>query len=307
MPVVSVNGARFNVMQTRAPRGACLGDLVLCHGLASSLGFWLQDYVDALSPHFRLTLFDMRGHGRSSLEKAGYHPADLAADLAGICAALGIERPHVMAHSFGGVAALRWAVEAPGALSSLVVLDTHICLGRALGHRRRSDPRLGEALGAAGLAVDAGDPFFGLALLTALARKRLDEGSEAAAEAGAAAPADPRLGFLMARMSPGTAARWLALIEETEAEAGFTAQDGISRRGLGRFEAPLLALYGGKSQALPSGRVLAKSCAGARLHVFAGSGHFFALTRAREVVQECLAFWSLPALDDAVLRTQRVA
>ncbi len=295
-------------MQTRTPGIGCRGDLVLCHGLASSLGFWLRDYVEALSPHFRITLFDMRGHGRSSLETTGYHPADLAADLAGVCAALGIERPHVMAHSFGGVAALRWAVETPGALASLVVLDTHFCLGRALGHRSRADRRLGRALGEAGLALDAGDPFFGIALLTALARKRLD-GAEPAglAEAEGGGPVDPRIGFLLARMSPGTAARWLALMEDTEAEAGFTAQDGITRIGLGHFDAPLLALYGGKSQALWSGRVLARSCPAARLEVFAGSGHFFPLSRAAEVVEECRTFWSLPAHEDAVLPTQRVA
>lgn len=55
-------------------------DLVMVHGLAASLGFWSYT-ASVLAQTNRVTLFDLRGHGRSSMPQSGYTPRQMAEDL----------------------------------------------------------------------------------------------------------------------------------------------------------------------------------------------------------------------------------
>ena len=53
----------------------------MIHGLAANMGFWLQDFAPHFSERFWVTLYDLRGHGRSRLTKNGYTPDAMANDL----------------------------------------------------------------------------------------------------------------------------------------------------------------------------------------------------------------------------------
>ena len=61
-------------------------DLVFVHGLAASRAFWFLHYAVPLSRYFRVTLFDLRGHGYSSMPPDGYDPRTMAGDLLGLLA-----------------------------------------------------------------------------------------------------------------------------------------------------------------------------------------------------------------------------
>ena len=60
MPKACVNGVSLHYQQSgQGP------DLVLIHGLAANLAFWFLRIVPALNKRHRVTVYDMRGHGKS--------------------------------------------------------------------------------------------------------------------------------------------------------------------------------------------------------------------------------------------------
>lgn len=69
---------------------------------------------------------DLRGHGHTSkpADEGAYSVGALAGDLLDLLDALGWPRCAVLGHSMGGVIAQRLALEAPGRLEALVLMDT---------------------------------------------------------------------------------------------------------------------------------------------------------------------------------------
>jgi pimeloyl-ACP methyl ester carboxylesterase len=76
-----------------------------------------------LGRSFRVTAFDLRGHGYSGLSRDGYTSADQAADALAIMDALKIERAALAGHSFGAVIAMHAAVLFPDRVDALVLSD----------------------------------------------------------------------------------------------------------------------------------------------------------------------------------------
>lgn len=283
MPSISVNGTRLNYIQRSQVGPGLRRDLVLCHGLAASLGAWPADLVSALTQTFRVTLFDMRGHGRSDRADGGYTAANLGQDLVAFLDALDIEAPHILAHSFGGVAAL--AVADRGRFASLTVLDSQIGLGRRLATAagKAIAPDLAEALQAAGIQVDVADPYAGVHLITALAAQAVEDGGITSD--------DPRVQFLARSCPISTARRWLALTDTTSAIADLTAPDAISPERLAKADVPTLALYGANSPACFTGQALADHMPNCAFQTIPEAGHFFVATRVDDVLAHTTAFW----------------
>ncbi|UJP10497.1 alpha/beta hydrolase [Microbacterium sp. KUDC0406] len=97
--------------------------LVLLHGTPWSSALW-RPYAAALASHFTVYLWDMPGYGRSS--KAAEHHVDLGvqADVfAHLLRCWGLERPHVIAHDFGGAVALRARLLHGAQFRSLCLVD----------------------------------------------------------------------------------------------------------------------------------------------------------------------------------------
>ena len=97
--------------------------LVLLHGIGSRAVSWWP-VVDGLAAHFRLIAPDLRGHGASAKPATGYLLPDYAADLAGLLDALGLDRPRLLGHSLGGLAAIRWAADHPETAAAIALEDT---------------------------------------------------------------------------------------------------------------------------------------------------------------------------------------
>ncbi len=121
MPRVSIDGMRFYYQQTgRGP------DVVLLHGISGNMAIWpLINLPQTLAGDFRVTAYDLRGHGYSDTPATGYTSADMAADLIEIQQALGLGPMYVLGHSFGGVVALHAAVLYPEAVAGLVLSDPY--------------------------------------------------------------------------------------------------------------------------------------------------------------------------------------
>jgi len=283
----AVRGTKFNILQLPQQGKGPQRDLVLCHGLASSMGFWPVDLLGALRRWFRLTLFDQRGHGRTGLTRSGYGAAALGADLAELIDEMGLEKPNIMAHSFGGVAALAMFADQPGKASSLILLDSQIGLGRITAARAGEGIQrsLIEALAAIDVQVDPGNPFLGVHMITALARRQATEPIMDSA--------DRHVAFLLRSMPPARAARWLNMVENTDAIEELTAADGLKTALLGGVTCPVLGIYGRNSPAMHSARLLRDHLPDFTLDVLNDAGHFFVTLKGDQVVERCRKFWGL--------------
>ena len=109
MPKLVANGIDFHYQQAGAGP-----DVVLIHGVTGDLSIWfLCEAMGILGRSFRVTAFDLRGHGYSGLPRDRYTSADQAADCLAIMDALEIEHAALVGHSFGAVIAMHAAVLCP--------------------------------------------------------------------------------------------------------------------------------------------------------------------------------------------------
>lgn len=288
MPLIDAGGVRLNVAQIGYRGDGPAQPLVMIHGLAANMAFWLMDYAQDFAARYALTLYDLRGHGRSETVPDGYTPDRMAGDLRALLDTLGIEKAHLMAHSFGGLAALKVASSAPDRVESLVICDTHIDSGRSRTAKEGSwetGAAVRRVLEECNIPLDVRDPHFGYRLITAIARIRVSQAELPPALL-------PWVRHILDGGNTRTAEKWLALMDETQAFSELTAADGLDADRLAAISCPVLLMYGEKSQALPSGRILAESLPDARLHVVADSGHFFPRFRQDEVKDACAAFWN---------------
>ena len=284
MTIALVNGVRLNYVQAGPDHGP-VEDLVMVHGLSTNLAFWYLQYAAAFSKRYRVTFYDVRGHGRSETTPSGYRPSDLANDLRGLLDHLGIRRAHFVAHSFGGVIALALACAERDRVASLVLADTHIAAAR---DRAASDwsqrARMQRLLDDSGIELDTRDPYFGYQLLTVAARLQ---------SRGASMPAElaDLVGPLLGRQGARTAAQWLALMEGTTAEAELMGDDGLTLGALHQLRFPILAMYGDHSQARLTGSEFLRLWPHAEFRRVRNAGHFFPTTRSAEVIDTCQRFW----------------
>jgi 3-oxoadipate enol-lactonase len=111
------------------PVGAAAGRLpvILVHGSSVHRGIW-RDVVAGLSADFRPISFDHPGHGGSSLPTAA-SVADLVEVLAGVYAALEIERAALIGFSLGGAVAQLFHARHRGTIAALGLISTAPCFG----------------------------------------------------------------------------------------------------------------------------------------------------------------------------------
>jgi pimeloyl-ACP methyl ester carboxylesterase len=287
MALIETNGVRTHCVQLAAEAGGPCEDLVMVHGLGTSLSFWYLPHAVRFSRRYRVTLYDLRGHGRTSMPTSGYDPATLAEDLRALLDRLGIERAHFVAHSFGGVVALSLAHAQPERFIDLVLADTQTSGLRHLAHPQHGAlaEQLQRLLLRYGVALDAEDPYFGFRLLGAVARLEL-QGVDLPPELAL------MLGPLAGKNSKRTARLWLELLSSTSAERELQSDDGLTEGWLRRLELPVLAMYGERSRAAAAGQRLADLLPRARWCSIPRAGHFFPSTQSELFIERCDAFWA---------------
>ena len=97
--------------------------LLFIHGLGSSSRDWdLQ--TGFFSTGYRTTAVDLRGHGRSDKPPGPYGIPLFAADTFRLLEALGIENPHVVGISMGGMIAFQMAADAPGFMRTMTIVNS---------------------------------------------------------------------------------------------------------------------------------------------------------------------------------------
>ena len=261
-------------------------DVVLIHGLAANHAFWHVGVLLPLARRYRVTVYDLRGHGYSGMPSNGYTPVDMAGDLDVLLGHLDIAGAHLIGHSFGGIVALQFALLHGQRVKSLTIVDSRI---RALQptNRPRDLPNWPEAkkrLARIGLIIPEDETDMGLWLLDQLAtpqwreRRQELEGSP--------------LFIPFSRLGGGnsSADRWLELVDTTTAKKEVTSSAGLTIEGLAGIQQPTLAMYGERSSTMPSFRGLGKHMPNFRRVMVPGAGHFFPVTQPEFFVRTVSQF-----------------
>lgn len=114
---VAANGIAHHVLEA--------GDgpaMVLLHGWPQTSFAW-RKVMPALAAHYRVVAPDLRGMGRTDRPDGPYDMRTVADDLAALIDALGLDRPYLVGHDWGGLVARRFALDRPNAARRIAVLD----------------------------------------------------------------------------------------------------------------------------------------------------------------------------------------
>ncbi|GAA4634052.1 alpha/beta hydrolase [Actinoallomurus vinaceus] len=117
MAIATVNGIRLHYRRT--------GDgplLVLLHGWPQTGHCW-RHLVGPLGEAYTVLVPDLRGYGRSDLPTDGHDKRTRAEDLHRLIHDLGYDSATVIGHDRGARVAHRWALDHPGDIERLVVMD----------------------------------------------------------------------------------------------------------------------------------------------------------------------------------------
>lgn len=255
MPFLEHAGCRIHFETSGAPGAP---PLLLVMGLGLCSAAW-HTLPSRLAERFRVTVFDNRGVGRSTLAR-GFRIRDLADDAARVLDAAGVERAFVFGISMGGMIAQELALRHPARVRALA-------LGATFGgHFRSRKPTLSAArdLVLVSLARLSSSP-------RAMARLLVSD------EFYAGHPERFRAWLAgQSRARRAVVRRQLIAVALHEAE-----------RRLPLVRVPTLVLTGDRDRLVPpeNSRRLARLIPGARLVELPGAGHAFPFERADDTVR----------------------
>jgi pimeloyl-ACP methyl ester carboxylesterase len=281
MPKIIANGLTTYYQQSG--QGS---DVVLIHGLTGNLSTWYLHVMPALAKEFRVTAYDLRGHGYSELTPSGYTSAHFAADLEGLLDRLGIERAHLVGYSFGATVALHCAVLCPSRVASLVLAEPWISVLRPLVDLKKWPYR--EAaharFKARGLAIPE-ERWLDIdyVLREALRVQQEVGGPRAQPESSPFRVLDPTQRANPKEVWQFLAERWsaprrlLRLLDDTSAMKEAVEVAGLTMERIAEVRQPTLAIYGEFSpflQLVPRVQAAMPDC---QVLVLEGAAHYFAL------------------------------
>ncbi|MDY7012280.1 MAG: alpha/beta hydrolase [Cyanobacteriota bacterium] len=279
MPKLLVNGVNLSYQQF-----GCGSDLVMIHGLAANRAFWYLPIAQHLEQKFRITLYDLRGHGYSDTPPSGYTAADMTRDLKGLLDRLEIRQATLVGHSFGGLIALHYALKYPQQISSLVLADSRIYALQPL--QRLQDVSYRSPLEEQLLSQSDRDwerePHIGLRFLEAIAKEQW--GTRTETDEGEFIPFKGIYGG--SRM----AKKWVNLLNQTTARQDFERDRELTVEQIRQLSQPLLAIYGERSRCLDSCNALKKLLPACQTQIVPGVGHFHPVTQPQNFLNALTDF-----------------
>jgi pimeloyl-ACP methyl ester carboxylesterase len=263
MPRVHINGV--NLYYESHGNGV---PLVLAYGLGGNTGMWAGQ-IEAFSRHYRLIVWDPRGHGRSDSppQPAQYGLQISAEDLRGLLDHLGIERAFIGGQSMGGGIVARFALAYPERVAALLIIDSAsasgLPLSAAMRAMREKTIELAETQG-----------------MEAVADYVITANPNLRTQAEASPDARERLRQMFLDLNPtGYAQTIRALLAET-----------FPTELLSTLTMPTLVLVGEEDPALEAAKVTHQQIPGAHLVILPQAGHLSNLDRPEAFNHSVLAF-----------------
>jgi 3-oxoadipate enol-lactonase len=234
--------------------------LVLIHGLADDHRAWRRTVPDLMLRR-RVILYDLRGHGQTSLGSPDGTLRQLGDDLARFIG----EPCDVAGFSLGGTIAMRLAIDRPDLVRSLVLVATSSRVGRTAAEWYAERVAM----------VDRSDPEL---------RTTLDRDT---ADVYAQAPEELEEGLLIRRQSTADPRGY------ANACAAMAALNAAPLDPeLPRITAPTLIVASDRDQHCPpkAAEIIAAGVVGSRLEIVDGAGHAIPVERPRELSRAINAF-----------------
>lgn len=119
---IDADGVRLHAV-TAGPEDGPLA--LLLHGFPEFWYAWRHQLPALAAAGYRVVAPDLRGYNYSEKPSGvgSYHLDELVGDVAGLVAAFGRERAHVVGHDWGGLIAWQAAVDRPALVDRLAVLN----------------------------------------------------------------------------------------------------------------------------------------------------------------------------------------
>ena len=254
--------------------------LVLVHGITSCLAQWYYKLFPELAKDYRVTIYDLRGHGLTEVTEHGYDSRNMALDLLGLLDHLGIERASFVGHSFGGPIALHLALLRPERVKSVVLLDSGFACLRYLrlienwpGWKTH-----GKVLAMFGITLERFLDVDRNQDVSEIIRKSLTIPLQAGFRRGKV-PLTPRL---------------KKLVDETAMCSEFREVGELTEENLAGIETPVYAVYGGTSPYEPMAAHLSKLMPNCRHESIQGVDHFYAIEEPDLALPRMRAFLADP-------------
>ncbi|MEU5842926.1 alpha/beta hydrolase [Rhodococcus sp. NPDC047139] len=121
------NGVDLAYREITSPAAARSVPVLLVHGMGGDGRTWTRFAGALVKAGRRVITVDLRGHGRSA-RAASYHFGEFVADVAGLCAHLGVDAVDLVGHSLGGHVGSLVAQRHPGLIRRLVLEETPLPL-----------------------------------------------------------------------------------------------------------------------------------------------------------------------------------
>ena len=231
--------------------------LVLIHGLGDDHRAWRRSISDVMLGH-RVILYDLRGHGQSTLGEADRSLRQLGDDLAALMNVLGVDSADVAGFSLGGTIAMRLGIDHPERVRHLVLVATSSRVGRSAADWYRQRVEM----------VERGDPQL---------RETLDRDT---ADVYAQSPDELEEGLLIRRQSTADPRGY------ANACAAMAALNAAPLDPeLAKIQAPTLVVASEKDQHCPpkAAEIIAGGIAGSRLEILPDAGHPIPVEKPREL------------------------
>ncbi|MFH0340925.1 MAG: alpha/beta fold hydrolase [Chromatiales bacterium] len=259
-------------------------ELVMIHGLAANLAFWFRLFT-LVGSRFHIIAYDLRGHGYSDIVPSSYTTADMAHDLGALLDHLGVQKAHIVGHSFGGAVALHFSLLYPERVKTLTLADARVFSLQPMTRRSDDDQLAADwrrCVQELGVTVDEHLPYVAYSLIEEMARER-HSGRE--------------LQLLLSSSAGGvwTASkrswqRWRTLLETTTALADLTDIAGLTEHSIRQNRGPVLAIYGEYSHCWPTCDRLIPLLAQCKKIIVPGVGHFYPAVRPEHLVKNLIGF-----------------
>jgi pimeloyl-ACP methyl ester carboxylesterase len=238
--------------------------LVLIHGLADDHRAWRRALPDLLLRR-RVILYDLRGHGQTTLGTPHGTLRQLSNDLLEFMDAIDLEQVDIAGFSLGGTIAMRFAIDFPLDVRGLVLVATSSRVGRVAAdwYRQRVD------------MVDRGDPQL---------RETLDRDT---ADVHAESPDELDEALMIRRQSTADPRGY-----RNACAAMAALNEGPLDPELGRITVPTLIVASEKDRHCPpkAAEIIAAGIKGSRLEIISGAGHPIPVEKPRELAGSINSF-----------------
>jgi len=249
MPQVRVGDVRLHVQAMGAGP-----PVVMLHGLlVGNLASWFFTTAPALANSHEVTLYDLRGHGRSDRPVGGYGVETMMRDLDGLVDSEIREPVSLVGHSYGALIALHYAMAHPERVERLVLVEAPLPPSEVVEMDQLLAATTQDLLGA---------------LPPTLAARVHGGGRQAR------------------RFIDGLR----FLVETSSLLADLQAEADVSDSRLSAIEVPTRCIYGTSSSCRPSGERLARLIPACELRLIPG-GHFLPTDSPGALTAEILEFF----------------